>query len=123
MIGHLATNGDTHPGLKHTCDLCQNTTRRGYGSSHQRRRKALKADVDAGRTNCSRCGQPIRPGEPWDLDHTPDRRTYLGPSHARCNRAGFLKGDSGMTPPSFREKHAEGRVESAEESWEGPSIG
>lgn len=64
------------------------TSSRGYGSHHQRLRKALKAKVAAGLVACARCGQTIRPGEPWDLGHDDyDRRRYTGPEHARCNRA------------------------------------
>ena len=40
----------------------------------------------AGLVNCSRCGEPIQPGEEWDLDHRDDRRGYLGAAHSRCNR-------------------------------------
>ena len=36
---------------------------------------------------CARCGRPIVPGTDWDLDHGPDRLSYLGPSHRRCNRS------------------------------------
>jgi hypothetical protein len=32
-------------------------------------RKALQRVVAAGEANCARCGFPIVPGEPWDLDH------------------------------------------------------
>jgi hypothetical protein len=35
---------------------------------------------------CVRCGRPILVGQPVDLDHTDDRTTYLGWSHAACNR-------------------------------------
>jgi hypothetical protein len=29
----------------------------------------------------------IAPGQPWDLDHTDDRRGYLGAAHRFCNRS------------------------------------
>ena len=60
----------------------RSTTARGYGTSHQAVRKQLAPMVAAGLAVCARCLRPITPGEPWDLDHRPDRRGYLGPSHA-----------------------------------------
>jgi hypothetical protein len=63
------------------------TSVRGYGNSHQLRRKAVAVDVASGDAICARCGRLIVPGEPWDLDHSDDRTSYLGPSHRRCNRA------------------------------------
>ena len=63
------------------------TTSRGYGSAHQRLRRAWARQVQAGLVCWARCGLRIPPGTPWDLDHTDDRRGYLGPSHATCNRA------------------------------------
>lgn len=65
----------------------RSTTARCYGVVHQTRWKQLKALVAAGQAVCARCGNPISPIEPWDLDHTDDRTGYLGPSHRRCNRA------------------------------------
>jgi hypothetical protein len=58
---------------------------RGYGSTHQTRRSAVARDVAEG-TLCARCGQPILPGQAWDLGHTDDRTGYSGPEHATCNR-------------------------------------
>jgi hypothetical protein len=44
--------------------------------------------VEAGLTTCARCGEPIEPGEAWDLGHVDgDPTQYAGPEHARCNRA------------------------------------
>ena len=46
---------------------------------------------------CGRCGQPVHPGEPWDLDHLVPRSAGGGdetarPSHRRCNlRAGGVR--------------------------------
>lgn len=62
------------------------TAQRGYGSRHRDLRKRWARVVAAGNVACSRCGQPIDPLEPWDLDHADDRRGYLGPSHRACNR-------------------------------------
>lgn len=63
------------------------TTRRGYGSDHQRLRKQWARIVEAGEAHCARCGRAIQPGTPWALDHRDDRQGYLGPSHQRCNQA------------------------------------
>ena len=60
---------------------------RGYGRAHQAVREAVREDVEAGTTDCARCGLRILPGEAWDLGHTDDRTGWTGPEHARCNRA------------------------------------
>lgn len=62
------------------------TSRRGYGTAHQRERARWVRQVDAGLVNCARCRQPIQPGRPWDLGHNDDRTGWSGPEHARCNR-------------------------------------
>lgn len=65
------------------------TRLRGYGAHHKRLRKIWDIKVQAGEVNCARCGRWIKPGTPWDLDHADNdrsRSTYLGPSHAKCNR-------------------------------------
>ena len=60
---------------------------RGYDQAHDAERARWSTAVDTGAVTCARCGQRILPGTAWDLDHTDDRSGYLGPSHARCNRA------------------------------------
>jgi len=65
----------------------RSTTQRGYGATHQALRKQWAPRVKTGAVKCNRCGERIRPGEPWDLDHTDDRTAYAGPAHRRCNRA------------------------------------
>lgn len=84
----LTTTGSYCTTHTQTIDRARGTTsQRGYGTQHQHTRNHLAAIVNAGNATCSRCNQPIHPGQLWDLDHTPDRTGYLGPSHARCNRA------------------------------------
>lgn len=63
-----------------------------YGWPHQKQRAAVAERVAAGTVTCARCGRPIRPGEPWDLDHDDNGNGYLGPSHLRCNRATNRRG-------------------------------
>ena len=60
---------------------------RGYGYRHRKVRAHWRPVVDSGRAACVKCGQQIRPGTAWDLDHTDDRTGWLGPAHASCNRA------------------------------------
>jgi hypothetical protein len=70
----------------------QSTAARGYGNHHQQHRAQWRPYVDALQVNCARCGKlivpdPMQAGDGWDLDHDDERRTYLGPSHASCNRS------------------------------------
>lgn len=65
---------------------------RGYGVEHRNVRKQWQPIVDRGEAFCHavRCLEPSRqipPGTPWDLGHTPDRKTWTGPEHPRCNRS------------------------------------
>lgn len=65
------------------------TASRGYGYAHQRLREKWRPRVERGEVYCCLpgCGLLIFPGEAWDLAHDPmDKRRWLGPSHARCNR-------------------------------------
>jgi hypothetical protein len=63
------------------------TVEKGYGAEHRRLRKQWEVRVAAGGVRCSRCNEPILPGEPFDLDHDQDRSGYLGASHEWCNAA------------------------------------
>lgn len=58
---------------------------RGYDAAHDRERAKWKRIIDKTGWPCARCPRRIQPGEPFHLDHTDDRREYLGPSHAQCN--------------------------------------
>lgn len=72
------------------------TSARGYSWRHQKMRAGFAPQVASGTVRCAKgadCKRArdgvaalIDPGEPWDLGHTPDRRGYLGPMHAACNR-------------------------------------
>lgn len=68
------------------------TTARGYGTDHQAERAKWVPKVDAGLVECHavKClelSRYIVPGSDWDLGHSPDRTTWTGPEHPRCNRS------------------------------------
>lgn len=69
------------------------TTGQGYGSAHRALRRALEPEVAAGQVACARCGELIKPGEPWDLGHRDGsgKREYQGPEHRTCNRSAGAK--------------------------------
>ena len=46
--------------------------RTAHSGAHNRRRRELAPLVAAGVVACWRCGQLIKPGEPWDLGHKTD---------------------------------------------------
>ena len=53
---------------------------------HRRPRDEVRRAVARGGVLCARCGEPIVPGTPVDLDHADDGSGYLGATHRRCNR-------------------------------------
>ena len=81
--------------------------------THRNTRAALKPTVDAGHAHCTeiicleeRDGRTrwIQPGTRWDLAHDRTQAgAYLGPAHARCNRAeGARHGNKQRGPTPHR---------------------
>ena len=65
-----------------------NTTERGYGKPHQKKRADYQKVVDAGAGECWRCGKPINPGDEWQLGHDDhDRSKYRGIECVHCNES------------------------------------
>jgi hypothetical protein len=58
-----------------------------YPPRHRRVRRVVAEFVLSGRAACSRCGELIVPGEPWDLGHRDGTLELAGPEHRRCNRS------------------------------------
>lgn len=87
----------------------QSSAARGYGNHHQQVRKRWKLIVEAGNAICARCRRPIYAYEPWDLDHAPGKRGYLGPSHRRCNRVVGARQGAAITNAKKRLKRAVSR--------------
>jgi hypothetical protein len=70
----------------------ESSTARGYDSKHSRVRDTWLPTIAAGHGHChaTTCLEPtrwIQPGTAWDMGHTPDRTTWTGPEHRRCNRS------------------------------------
>lgn len=66
------------------CPACHDRLRSRYGATHQAERRRWAELVATGSVYCTRCDQPIQPGDTWDLDHRPWGTL---PAHARCNRS------------------------------------
>jgi hypothetical protein len=71
---------------------------RGYGAAHKALRLRYLRAIESGQVVlCARCSRRILPGAPFDLDHTPDRSSHLGPSHRRCNRQAGARNGAAVT--------------------------
>jgi hypothetical protein len=82
-----------------------NTGERGYDAQHRKWRRRALAALDPG-APCPRCGEPMWPdSQPLDLDHTDDRRGYLGLSHASCNRSAGAKMGNRRGRPFWQRRH------------------
>lgn len=63
-----------------------------YSPLHKAVRESWAPRVASGTTQCAEAicfyaDRRIHPEQPWDLAHSPDGTTYLGPAHAKCNRS------------------------------------
>ena len=72
----------------------KSTSARGYGYKHRQLRAEL-LPFAIGRPY-NRCGQPMNPGQPLDLDHNDNRDGYRGFAHAKCNRRAGANKVNGM---------------------------
>src|SRR5262245_40318397 len=98
------------------------TVQERWGARHRKVRERLNPLVLAGRVSCSRCGQPILPGEPWDLGHVDsDPSQYAGPEHRSCNRA--TSGRKPWVPPAIvvPEPERDG-LEASDPAWRVPWL-
>src|SRR4051794_14389578 len=97
------------------------TAARGYGGRHQQLRAQFAPRVATGGVRCARCGEPIRPGEAWDLGHVDgDKSRYQGPEHARCNRA--TAGRRPWMPPAADEEPERGGLAAGDARWGVPWL-
>ena len=101
--GRLVASGSHRPRCQAQRERARDARRgtarqRGYDADHDAERARWAPLVDSGAVTCARCGQPIAPGESWD--HADDRSGYLGPSHARCNRAAARSNGAAQTTNS-----------------------
>src|SRR5262245_27072880 len=99
-----------------------NPEQRGYGATHRAAREQVKPLVLAGGVRCARCGEVIRPGDPWDLGHVDgDKSRYSGPEHRWCNRA--TAGRRPWQPPAPVELDAErDGLDASDERWRVPWL-
>src|SRR5215471_16315606 len=96
------------------------TQQERYGWEHQQRRAKYAQLVLAGGVLCARCGDPIIPGEPWDMGHLDgDPHRYSGPEHRRCNRATASR--LWQPPPPELEAEPEG-IAQADARWDVPWL-
>jgi hypothetical protein len=77
-------------------------TKAKYRGQHRRLSELLRSQA-YGRP-CVRCGKPMLPGQPLDLDHDDENpNRYRGVAHASCNRsAGATKGNRSRNNPPRR---------------------
>jgi hypothetical protein len=75
VCGSLITTGSRCPAHP----LVRIRHRPGLRAAHAKARAQLAPLVEAGGADCSRCGQPILQGQPWDADRRPNG---FEPSHA-----------------------------------------
>jgi hypothetical protein len=82
----LVTGTPRCPTHTRSADKARGTRQaRGYDVDHDQQRRMWDTIIQRTGWPCGRCQERIQPGEPWHLDHSADRTTYLGPSHADCN--------------------------------------
>ena len=71
-------------------------TGKEWAALTKRMRPVLQGQVDAGTAVCTDCGQPVLPGERWQVGHRLPQSTHpefrlaewnLGPSHSGKGRA------------------------------------